>query len=178
MAEIEYSPTTLFTPPRWMGMLHSLTLMRATSRGSRSIMASAHSSFQPQSQTISVGDDVRLCLFSDFGFRISDFKPSLLTSVAAIELRWVARSIPSQINVLTSAITSAGARLPQRGQLAPCPCDQQFVKFSEPVIVKKPARPGTVRQIEATESVRYFCTSGLLVQSAAWSPSITPFISG
>src|SRR5439155_3869279 len=37
--------------------------------------------------------------------------------------------IPSKMDVFTSAITSAGARLLQRGQFAPPLCDQQLVRF-------------------------------------------------
>jgi hypothetical protein len=37
MAEMEYSPMVVFTPPRLIGMLHSLTLWNFESRGSRGI---------------------------------------------------------------------------------------------------------------------------------------------
>ena len=35
-------------------------------------------------------------------------------------------------------MTSAGFRSLQRGHFAPWPCDQQFVRFSDAVMVKKP----------------------------------------
>src|SRR5258706_1684649 len=56
--------------------------------------------------------------------------------------------IPSKIVPFTSAITSAADRWLQRGQLAPAPCDQQFVRFSDAVIVKNASRSGTAWQIE------------------------------
>ena len=76
---------------------------------------------------------------------------------------------------MTSAITSAGGRLPQRGQALPLPCDQQLVRFSEPLMVKKPPSPGTARQMDSTADARYSRTSGTLVHKAAKSPSATPF---
>ena len=75
-------------------------------------------------------------------------------------------------------MTSAGGRLPQRGQVLPLPCDQQFVRFSEPLMVKNPPSPGTARQMVSTAEDRYSRTSGTLVHSAANSPSATPFRSG
>src|SRR2546423_8941216 len=45
-------------------------------------------------------------------------------------------AMPSKMLEFTSAITSAADRLLQRGQFAPPPCDQQFVRFSDAVIVK------------------------------------------
>src|SRR5438132_701403 len=68
-------------------------------------------------------------------------------------------TIPSKILELTSAITSAADRFLQRGQFAPPPCDQQFVRFSDAVIVKNASRSGTARQMLATERVRYARTS-------------------
>jgi len=53
MVEIEYSPMAVATPPRLMGMPHSLTLMKATSGGSCAMIFSTQSSCQPQSQTMS-----------------------------------------------------------------------------------------------------------------------------
>ena len=50
--DIEYSPTSVATPPRSIGMLHSLTLSRRVSRGSLGISSRHISSGQPQSQTI------------------------------------------------------------------------------------------------------------------------------
>ena len=61
---------------------------------------------------------------------------------------------PSPISAFTSAITSPGGRLPQRGQPAPPKCDQQLVRFSEAEIVNTPAKSGTRRIIEATPSRR------------------------
>ena len=52
MVEMEYSPTAVATPPRLIGMPHSLTLMNRASRGSWAMMLSTQSSCQPQSQTI------------------------------------------------------------------------------------------------------------------------------
>src|SRR6185503_4681006 len=140
--EIEYSPTALFTPPRSMGRLHSLTLMSDTPVGRRLIASGAQASFQPQSQT-------------------NNSAPVF------------ASAIPRWISVLTSAITSAGCRLLQREHSAPRWCDQQFVRFSDAVIVKKPPSSGTARQMEATELVRYSCTSAWLVQRVENSPSLT-----
>src|SRR6478672_4461911 len=52
-SEREYSPTIDFTPPRTIGMSHSLTLCRIADFGSRAIVPSESSSFQPQSQAMS-----------------------------------------------------------------------------------------------------------------------------
>src|ERR1019366_2224442 len=51
---MEYSPTVVATPPRLIGIPHSLTLMNLASRGSWAMMLSSQSSCQPQSQTIKV----------------------------------------------------------------------------------------------------------------------------
>ncbi|OQB40814.1 MAG: hypothetical protein BWY09_00703 [Candidatus Hydrogenedentes bacterium ADurb.Bin179] len=49
--EMEYSPTTLWMPPRSMGSFHSLTDMRQTDLGSRSMMSGASPwPRQPQSE--------------------------------------------------------------------------------------------------------------------------------
>src|SRR6266852_4626975 len=136
IAEREYSPTRLSIPPRWIGRLHSLTLIREVPAGSRWMIASAWSSGQPQSHTINRAP-------------LPDWR------------------MPAWTRVFTSAITSALERRPQRGQLAPFPCDQQWVRFSEAVIVNSPARSGTARQRDATDPVRYSCTEGSLVHSAA-----------
>ena len=52
--EIEYSPTVVFTPPRVMGLDHSLTDINHVDFGNVSITSAAHASFQPQSQTITL----------------------------------------------------------------------------------------------------------------------------
>src|SRR5262245_40594647 len=75
--------------------------------------------------------------------------------------------MPSAMRRSTWAITSAAGRAPHRGHCLPVPCDQQLVRFSEAVIVKKPPRLGTARQMLATESFRNDWTWGLLVQRAA-----------
>src|SRR2546422_191925 len=51
-AEIEYSPTSVLTPPRSIGRLHSLTLSRRTPEDSFGINSRHMSSGQPQSHTI------------------------------------------------------------------------------------------------------------------------------
>ena len=78
-------------------------------------------------------------------------------------VRWM----PSAKAPFTSAMTSAAVRSRQRGQLFPAPCDQQFVGFSDAVMVKKPPSSGTARQMRSTDSVRNFRTAGWLVQSMA-----------
>src|SRR5688572_16341672 len=50
--EREYSPTSVFTPPRVIGSDHSLTDISQQDLGSAAIASAAHSSFQPQSQAI------------------------------------------------------------------------------------------------------------------------------
>src|SRR5258706_3525381 len=52
MVESEYSPISLLMPPRFIGMLHSLTLCTPTSFGNSETISGIHASFQPQSQTI------------------------------------------------------------------------------------------------------------------------------
>ena len=118
--------------------------------------SAAQASFQPQSQTSRRGGDLRL--------RMGDGR----SRMAVVNRAWRLRPrIPSKIAAFTSAITAAGARGPQRGQALPLPCDQQLVRFSEAVMVKKPPSSGTARPIDATESVRNCRTAGTLVQSAA-----------
>ena len=58
-----------------------------------------------------------------------------------------ASRIPLAIDRLTSAMTSAGGRFPHRGHPPPDPWDQQLVRFSDPVIVKKPPSCGVALQI-------------------------------
>src|SRR2546426_12598918 len=53
-AEIEYSPTSVETPPRVMGRDHSLTLWGVTPAGRPLMMGSIHSSGHPQSHTITL----------------------------------------------------------------------------------------------------------------------------
>ena len=143
---MEYSPTVFAMPPRVMGMLHSLTLMCATSEGSRRIAASAHASPHPQSHAMS------RCAPEDI-------------------------VIPACTSAFTSAITASGARLEHCGQFAPLPWLQQFVRFSDAVIVKNPARLGAFSQMSATELAMYCWTAGVLVHSAACSFSTAPFSS-
>src|SRR5581483_5599279 len=50
--EIEYSPTSVRTPPRSIGVLHSLTLRYRISRGRRGIRLRHSSAGHPQSQAI------------------------------------------------------------------------------------------------------------------------------
>src|SRR5436190_7532430 len=78
----------------------------------------------------------------------------------------------------TSAITLVGPSLLHRGHFAPAPCDQQFVRFSEALMVKKPPSSGAAMQICATTSRIQRWTSGTLVQSVEYSPSLTPFNCG
>src|ERR1043165_6084252 len=145
-AEMQYSPTTLSTPPRLIFMLHSLTLMNAASAGNPLMICSARPSGQPQSQIMS-------CAF------VPDCP------------------MPSWISTFACAYVCAACPA-QRGQLLPLPCDQQCVRFSEPLILKIPARSGTALQMYAIESTTYFFTSGVLMHKHACWPDAVPFNSG
>src|SRR5207248_9349590 len=59
--DIEYSPTLDFTPPRTIGIDHSLTDCSHTLLGSVRIISAASPSFHPQSHTITFASGFPRC---------------------------------------------------------------------------------------------------------------------
>src|SRR5205823_10949310 len=103
------------------------------------------------------------------------FHPQSQTSTRASGLP---RCTPASIVEFTSAMIAAADRPLHRGQVLCCPCEAQFVRFSDAEIVNTPPRLGTVEKTCASASPIHRLTCGSEVHIAVYSPSRTPAICG
>ena len=141
--EMEYSPTSVSTPPLDTGCSHSLMLMKRTSLGSSGMSLADRSSPQPQSQA--------------------------MTSAVEPALRTPSRKVPISSPMVSQLFRREqrghpSARGASRPQLPPC--EKQLVWFSDMVMENHPPRSGTWRMTWARLSLIHRRTLGTLVHMA------------